>query len=216
MDVKVERKYKKETYTVGNLYYRKDENSEWTFLCNTLEDRDRGLTSNMSEEEIKSKKVYAQTAIPSGNYTVTLKVVSPRLKNSSWAKPENGRVPRILNVKGFSGVLIHPGNYAGFETLYKKMLIPEGKPILKSSEYFKTNDAVNKELNKYGINLPNGKYKIKTMGDMYEIYSIKDDTEGCILLGENKAKGMVLNSVKNYRSFMDLVKKETTINLLII
>lgn len=216
MDLKLERKYKKDTYTVGNLYYRYNKNDEWTFLCNTLEDCDRGLDLSMSEEEIKAKKIYAQTAIPTGTYGVNLNTVSPRLKNASWAKPYGGKVPRLTGIKGFVGVLIHPGNYAGYETLYKKMNVPEGKPVLNSEEYFKTNSTVNSELAKYGINLPDGKYKIKTVGNIYEIYSVKDDTEGCILLGENKKKGMVINSVVTYHKFMNLVKNQSIINLTII
>lgn len=216
MDLKLERKYKKDTYTVGNLYYRYNKNDEWTFLCNTLEDCDRGLDLSMSEEEIKAKKIYAQTAIPTGTYGVNLNIVSPRLKNTSWAKPYGGKVPRLTGIKGFVGVLIHPGNYAGYETLYKKMNVPEGKPVLNSEEYFKTNSTVNSELAKYGINLPDGKYKIKTVGNIYEIYSVKDDTEGCILLGENKKKGMVINSVATYHKFMNLVKNQSIINLTII
>lgn len=50
MEIKVDRKWKKEKYTIGRLYI----NGE--FICNTIEDTDRGLTQSMSEEEIKSKK----------------------------------------------------------------------------------------------------------------------------------------------------------------
>lgn len=107
MDLRIERKWKKDTYTIGNLYYKENNSDEWKFICNTLEDKDRGLDCMMSEEEIKAKKVYAQTAIPTGKYRVFLKQVSPRFQYSSWAKPYEGRVPRIMNVKGFEGVLIH-------------------------------------------------------------------------------------------------------------
>jgi hypothetical protein len=63
----------------------------------------------MSLEEIKKIKVPNETAIPAGAYNVTLNVVSPKFKDRAWAKPYGGKVPRILNVPGFEGVLIHPG-----------------------------------------------------------------------------------------------------------
>ena len=50
MEIKVDRKWKKEKYTIGRLYI------DGEFICNTIEDTDRGLTQSMSEEEIKSKK----------------------------------------------------------------------------------------------------------------------------------------------------------------
>ena len=64
----------------------------------------------MSLEEIKKIKVPNETAIPTGTYDITLNVISPRFKDRAWAKPYNGKLPRILNVLGFDGVLIHPGN----------------------------------------------------------------------------------------------------------
>lgn len=47
---------------------------------------------------------------------------------------------------------------------------------------------------KFGIDLQKGKYNIYLKDGFYEIYTVKDDTEGCILVGFNKQKGMVLNS----------------------
>ena len=52
MILKVNRKYKKDTYTIGNLYI----DGEW--FSNTMEDKDRGLSDIMSEGEINSIKVY--------------------------------------------------------------------------------------------------------------------------------------------------------------
>lgn len=106
MDVLIERKYKKDTYTIGNLYI----DGQW--FCNTLEDKDRGLDSLMSLEEINKKKVYGETAIPTGIYRLNMKTVSPKFKNASWAKVYKGIVPRLENVKGYEGVLIHVGNWA--------------------------------------------------------------------------------------------------------
>ena len=69
MEIKVDRKWKKEKYTIGRLYI------DGEFICNTIEDTDRGLSQDMSEEEIKSKKIYGKTAIPTGRYKVLMNVV---------------------------------------------------------------------------------------------------------------------------------------------
>ena len=107
LELLVDRKYKKETYTIGNLYV----DGEW--FCNTLEDKDRGLKSSMSLEEVERLKVYAETAIPAGRYVVKMDVVSPKYNKVKWYKDNfGGRMPRLENVKGFSGVLIHPGTTA--------------------------------------------------------------------------------------------------------
>ena len=107
LELLVDRKYKKETYTIGNLYV----DGEW--FCNTLEDKDRGLKSSMSLEEVERSKVYAETAIPAGRYVVKMDVASPKYNRVKWYKDNfGGRMPRLENVKGFSGVLIHPGTTA--------------------------------------------------------------------------------------------------------
>lgn len=104
MELRLKRRYKGPKYTIGNLYI------DDIYFCDTLEDIDRGITSSTSLEDISRKKVYGQTAIPTGTYKVNLNVVSPKFKNRSWAKPYGGKVPRLMNVPGFEGVLIHPGN----------------------------------------------------------------------------------------------------------
>jgi len=78
-------------------------------LCDILEPVDRGLRKDMSLAEIKKLKVAGSTAIPSGEYEVKL-VVSPAFKDKYYAKKYGGRFPCIMDVPGFSGVLIHPGN----------------------------------------------------------------------------------------------------------
>lgn len=105
MQLTLERKWKKDTYTIGKLYV----NGE--FFSNTLEDKDRGLTSAMTLEEINKKKVYGQTAIPSGTYEVKM-TYSNRFNSRAWGKKYGGKVPELLNVKGFGGARIHPGNKA--------------------------------------------------------------------------------------------------------
>lgn len=106
MELKLSRDYKKDTYTIGRLYINNK------LFSNTIEDKVRGLSSDMDESKIKSLKVYGETAIPTGTYVIDLNTVSPKFKSRSWAKPYGGKIPRLLNVKGFEGILIHPLNTA--------------------------------------------------------------------------------------------------------
>lgn len=150
MEILVRRIAKKPTYTIGHLYIN------GKYFCDTVEDKDRGLTQDMTLDKIKSIKVPSETAIPSGTYKVTLDVVSPRLSKKQFYRDyaNGGRVPRILNVKGFDGVLIHCGNSAldssgcliagenkvvgevinskeTFKKLYKELLKDKNNIILK-------------------------------------------------------------------------------------
>lgn len=105
MVLTLDRKYKLPTYTIGKLYI------DGEYFCDTLEDKDRGLTDSMSVSEISKIKIKNETAIPTGTYSITLNIVSPRFSVSSFYKQVcNGKVPRLLNVKGFEGILIHAGN----------------------------------------------------------------------------------------------------------
>jgi hypothetical protein len=106
MKLELIRRYCGNGYTIGTL------SIDGVPFCDTLEDTDRGLKSSMTLQEIKANKVKGKTAIPTGIYHVDMNTVSPRLKNKSYAKPYGGRVPRLQGVKGFDGVLIHPGNTA--------------------------------------------------------------------------------------------------------
>ena len=106
LELRLKRVARRQGYTIGRL------TAGGKTLCDTLEDADRGLTADMPPGKIRELKVYGQTAIPTGRYAVTLDVVSPRFKDRSWARPYGGRVPRLLGVPGFEGVLIHPGNTA--------------------------------------------------------------------------------------------------------
>ena len=102
MILTVDRKYKKSTYTIGNLYV----NGTW--FCNTLEDTDRGLTQDMSEFQISGIKIMHYTAIPTGTYLITLDTVSTKFsKYPFYMEVCQGKLPRLLDVKGFSGILIH-------------------------------------------------------------------------------------------------------------
>lgn len=104
MEIKIKREQLEPTYTISKLFI------DGQYFCDTVEDCDRGLTDNMSLEEIMHKKVYRETAIPKGTYKITLDIVSPKFQEKSWAKFCDGKLPRLLNVKGFEGVLIHVGN----------------------------------------------------------------------------------------------------------
>ena len=107
LELLLDRKYRKETYTIGNLYV----DGEW--FCNTLEDKDRGVSQTMPLEEIKKAKIYGETAIPTGRYEVRMDIVSPKYNGVKWYKDNfGGRMPRLESVKGFSGILIHSGNTA--------------------------------------------------------------------------------------------------------
>lgn len=102
MKLTVFREPAKDTFTPGTLYI------DGEFFCSTLEDLDRGLTQDMTIGEIQSKKVYGETAIPKGTYGVTTKVVSPKFsKYPFYMEVCNGRLPRLLDVPGYEGILIH-------------------------------------------------------------------------------------------------------------
>ena len=108
MKLKLVRKYKLPTYTIGKLYIN------GVYFCDTLEDTDRGLKDSMSLEEIAKRKVYGATAIPYGAYGVKMNIVSPKYakRNPAYTRPYGHKLPRLLNVKGYEGVLIHAGNTA--------------------------------------------------------------------------------------------------------
>ena len=105
MKIKIDRRWPKNTYVVGNWYVSGRK------LCNSLEDTDRGLLQSMPTGKINQIKIKGATAIPKGTYTVVMSV-SPKFKDRVWARKYDGLTPEILKVKGFSGVRIHPGNRA--------------------------------------------------------------------------------------------------------
>lgn len=105
MELRVLRKWKKSDYTIGQLFVNGVKFSE------TVEDKDRGLSDTMTEAEVKSKKVYGETAIPTGTYELKL-TWSNKFHDRAWCKKYGGRCPQIMNVKGFQGIRIHPFNTA--------------------------------------------------------------------------------------------------------
>ena len=140
MKLKLERIARRDTYTIGRLYV------DGQYLCDTLEDKDRGLTQDMSEAEIRKVKVYGETAIPKGTYKVTLNVYSHTFGKKASYSFTGGYLPRLSDVPGYSGILIHGGNTA-------------------------------------------------------------KDTLGCILVGDNKIKGGLINSLVCFRRLYFLLKQ---------
>lgn len=105
MKITLKRIFTNNTYTIGHLYV------DGTWVCDVIEDADRGLKDSMTLDEIKSRKIKDRTAIPQGNYKVTMNVISPRFSKKAYYKDFcGGRLPRLVGVKGFDGVLIHIGN----------------------------------------------------------------------------------------------------------
>ena len=96
MNILLKRIAKKETYTIGKLYI------DDVYFCDTIEDKDRGLNQGMPINDIKKKKVYGETAIPTGTYSLVIDY-SSRFKR---------RMAHILNVPGYEGIRIHTGNTA--------------------------------------------------------------------------------------------------------
>lgn len=124
MELRVKRVALKSDYTIGRLYV----NGE--FFSDTLEDA------------VRDTKIYGKTAIPCGTYKITMDVVSPKFKDRSWAKPYDGKLPRLIDVPNYEGVLIHVGNTA-------------------------------------------------------------EDTSGCLLVGQNRAVGQLVNSTQTFMSLME-------------
>ena len=94
MNIILNRIAKKAKYTIGKLYINDK------YFCDTLEDTDRGLTQSMTEQQIVSKKVYGETAIPTGTYRIII----------SYSNKFKKQMPLLLNVPGFAGIRIHSGN----------------------------------------------------------------------------------------------------------
>ena len=141
MKLILKRIYTCNRYTIGHLYVNNE------YVCDTLEDCDRGLDSNMPLLTILNTKIKDQTAIPCGTYNILMNVVSPKYsKRQYYMDVCKGKVPRLDNVPGYSGVLIHVGND-------------------------------------------------------------QDDTSGCILVGQNKIKGKVMNSKSTFEKLYPMLKK---------
>lgn len=136
--LRLERRYKGSKYTIGKLFINDE------YFCDTIEDIDRGLKSSMSVEYIKKKKVYTETAIPTGTYKIEM-TYSSKFKRI---------LPLLVDVKGFSGIRIHRGN-------------------------------------------------------------TEIDSSGCIIVGENKVKGKVINSTRYEIALVNKLLDEDDIEITI-
>jgi hypothetical protein len=96
MDLLLKRETFTEKSTISSLFIN------GVFECYILEDKDRGLSFQMSLEEINKLKVYGETAIPYGSYQIVL-TMSNRFKRI---------LPLLVGVKGYEGIRIHTGNTA--------------------------------------------------------------------------------------------------------
>ena len=106
MELNIKRIARRETYTIGRLYI------DGKYFCDTLEDKDGGLRQDMPIAVIRATKRKGITAIPTGRYRMTLAVQSPKFSKRATYQFCNGYLPRLINVPGYDGVLIHIGNTA--------------------------------------------------------------------------------------------------------
>lgn len=96
MELKLIRDVKTKQSTTGKLYVNDK------FECFMLEDRDRGLKSDMPLEQIMKIKIKHETCIPSGRYQVII----------DFSNRFQKLMPLVCKVPGYEGIRIHPGNYA--------------------------------------------------------------------------------------------------------
>ena len=99
MKLRVERKYLGEKYTIGHMYIDFENGTGWQYFCDTIEDKVRDLNKDGDLQDPGETKVYAETAIPYGTYTIMI------TKHVKWGI----LVPYLTDVKEFTGILIHSG-----------------------------------------------------------------------------------------------------------
>ena len=97
MKIEIRRRWKKDSYTIGELYV------DGVFKCNTLEPTDRGFKSSMSSMSIQEAKEPGKTAIPTGTYVCHM----------HWMVKRKKMRPQLMDVPGFFGIFIHEGNTVG-------------------------------------------------------------------------------------------------------
>ncbi len=96
MNLMLYRYAKRENYTIGRLYFDKDK-------CDTLEPPVRELKDIDGDGRFDSPgegKIYGNTAILPGRYKILMEY-SPKF---------NRMMPYLQEVKGFTGIMLHPGN----------------------------------------------------------------------------------------------------------
>lgn len=135
MKITLKRKYHADSYTIGDLFI------DGTFFCNTIEDRIRQLPQVCPNTPkgmncTCKEKIYAETAIPSGTYKVTMSY-SPRFKRV---------LPLLHNVPHFIGILIHSGTDENSSA--GCIIVGMNKVKGKVVDSRKTSDALNEILSK--------------------------------------------------------------------
>lgn len=135
MKITLKRKYHADSYTIGDLFI------DGTFFCNTIEDRIRQLPQVCPNTPkgmncTCKEKIYAETAIPSGTYKVTMNY-SPRFKRV---------LPLLHNVPHFIGILIHSGTDENSSA--GCIIVGMNKVKGKVVDSRKTSDALNEILSK--------------------------------------------------------------------
>ena len=123
MKLRLERRWKKATYVIGVLFI------DGIRYCETLEDRDRGLKASDTLAYIQAHKVPGETAIPAGIYVVDMRTVSPKYSAVKFYQDVcGGRVPRLVNVPGFSGSiqLIYKGMAVGIQAVMAQKTVEIG------------------------------------------------------------------------------------------
>jgi hypothetical protein len=138
MKLTIKRTITRNSYTLGKLYV------DGVYFCDTLEDKDRGLTQDMNIGQIQLLKINGETAIPKGIYKVTLDVISPKFsKYPFYMETCKGKLPRLIDVKGYEGVLIHVADGPKRDSLVQGCI---GVGNLSAEEYLMNGKKVFAEL----------------------------------------------------------------------
>lgn len=142
MEIRVDRAWKRGTYIISRFFI------DGKRICEALEDRDRGLRQDMDLKVIKQIKVQNETAIPSGRYRITMDVASPKFsKYPFYMEVCDGKLPRLLNVPGFEGILIHVADGPRAEDLLSGCIgVGENKVVGQLTNGKKTFEKVYKLL----------------------------------------------------------------------
>jgi len=94
MEIKLIRKYYRTKYTIGRLYVNN------RFFSDCLEPPSLHLTERSALGTILIAKYKGYRAIPTGRYRI---LITRSRRFGRW-------LPLLMNVKGFEGIRIHPGN----------------------------------------------------------------------------------------------------------
>ena len=128
MELRLERLWPKETYTIGRLYINNE------FFCNTLEDKIVDKNKNgILEYELLGLDT-KESAIPYGTYNIIY----------NWSPKFGRNLPRLLNVPHFEGILIHSGNTAADSA--GCILVGKNSAVGRLSESRYTSDCLNKKI----------------------------------------------------------------------